>query len=117
MLPGQVPSDLDLHEIDRGEAAGRHAILSDLYGEFQGAALGYALLAVLIPGLLVTSAHYGWSDSSPDFLHLIAVIAFVTLTAIAVYAWAWFFWTRRRLRAVRKRMNQIRADMDRRSVR
>ena len=117
MLPGQVPSDLDLHEIDRGEAAGRHAILSDLYGEFQGAALGYALLAVLIPGLLVASAHFGWTNNSPNLLHLIAAIAFVALTTIAVYAWAWFFWTRRRLRAVRKRMNQLRADMNKPSVR
>lgn len=104
MVPGQVPSDFDLQDANADEAAGRHAILVDLYSEFQGAAGAYAALGVLLPLLGGASVLFEWTERSPEVLFLIGAVLFVAMMSIALYSLVWFLWARKRLKAVEEHM-------------
>ncbi len=103
--PGEVPSDLDVDEENRDHLVGRWSILLDLYADFQGACGAYLLVAFLIPGLMVVSVVFEWTER-PDVTLAIAAVVFTACISISLYSYIWFRWAK-------KRVNKVRALMDR----
>lgn len=103
-----VPSDLEIAEASSDELGYGWSLLIDLRGEFQGSALAFSGLAFIVPILCVLSVVFEWVDRSELVQLGIGGAATVACIAVAVHSWIWFFWCRRRLRAVDERMRKNR---------
>ena len=95
MLPGEVPSDLDVEDENHDSLVGRWTILVDLQAEFGGAFRAYLLFAFLIPGLLFASAYFGWTDR-PSITLAAAFVVFVVLLTVSLYSFVWYRWAKKR---------------------
>lgn len=113
MIPTEVPSDSDMHEVGRSELVGRWTILVEISSEFQGAVGAYALLGILFPCILIASAIFGWTSQEQAFwLLLWAAIIFVGCMSISLYTLIWYFWARKRERAIYDLMRKQDRDND-----
>lgn len=97
MWPGEVPSDFEIEEESHDRLAGRWTILVDLYSEFQGECGAYLFLAFLIPGLLVASVFFEWTQR-PLLTLAIAAVVFIICITVSLHAYIWFRWVKKRER-------------------
>jgi hypothetical protein len=97
MWPGEVASDLDIEEENHDNLAGRWSILVDLYVEFQGECGAYLIMALLIPGLLVASVFFEWTQR-PELTITIAAVIFIVCITVSLHAYLWFRWVKKRER-------------------
>jgi hypothetical protein len=97
MWPGEVSSDLDIEEENHDHLAGRWTILVDLYSELQGECGAYLILAFLIPGLLVVSVFFKWTER-PLLAIAIAAVVFIICITVSLHAYIWFRWVKKRQR-------------------
>jgi len=108
MFPSSVPSDSEIDEMSPEELGSRWSILLDLYNEFQGAAIAYAVMALLLPALVIASIVFGWYAKYSTARLIAAGFLFVGFVSISLYSWVWFFWVRRRLKRVEKNLRMQR---------
>jgi hypothetical protein len=97
MCPGEVSSDLDVEEKSHDHLAGRWHILVDLYVEFQGECGAFLVFAFLIPGLLVASVFFEWTQR-PMLTLAIAAVVFIICITVSLHAYFWFRWVKKRER-------------------
>ena len=69
----------------------------DLYSEFQGECGAYLFFAFLMPGLLVASAFFEWTQR-PELTLAIAAVAFIVCITVSLHAYFWFRWVKKRER-------------------
>ena len=121
----EIPSDIDVDRETAEHLGGRYTILSDLCSEHQGAVGGCALLAVVVPGLLLAGVIFGWISDQRELRAILgAAVLFIVFATLSVHSWIWLRWLRRRerlvhaliVRAVEAEAAQERAERIRRST-
>ncbi len=105
MCPGEVSSDLDVEEKSHDHLAGRWRIFVDLYVEFQGECGAFLVIAFLIPGLLVATVFFEWTQH-PLLILAIAAVVFIICITVSLHAYFWFRWVKKRLRITRGMMRE-----------
>ncbi len=95
MLPGHVVSDDDDGTEAHAYYAGRWSLLVDLQAEFGGAFGAYLLFAFVVPGLMVASVYFEWTER-PELSLFGAAALFIMLVSISLYALIWYRWAKKR---------------------
>jgi hypothetical protein len=107
MIPAQLAPGREFAEPSLDEMAGSYAVIEDLCSDFQGAALGYPFFAVLLLLLSLATGYYRWSENNTAIQLLITLVPFTALMAVSIHSWIWLFKLRRRLKAMRQRMQKL----------
>ena len=103
-----VPSDFDISEMSSSELNYGWSLLIDLRGEFEGSTLVFSVFAILAPLITILSILFEWGDRGPELKLFIGAALTIACLTVAIHSWIWFFWFRKRLRMVEKRIRQCR---------
>ncbi len=97
----EIPSDIDVERETAEHLGGRYTILSDLCSEFQGAVGAFALIGVVLPGVMLGGVIFGWISDQHELRAILGAAAFfIACMTLSINSWIWLRWLRRRKRFV-----------------
>lgn len=102
----EVPSDLDDGTESHDYWAGKWSVFSDIHGIFGGSFGLFLVLTLLVPGAMLASVFFDWTEQ-PDMVLLGAALVFVVCLTLSLHSLAWYVWAKRRERLAFETMQRL----------